>query len=116
MHQLLRSMVLGVAMVFVTGCDDSPPGPTPQEQSIERLNRELQREHHRRELDTARHRVELSQHDSDLRGALLIWLATSLALFMLMLLLVRERRARRILERIVRLLLGHHRGGRDPPN
>ena len=116
MHQLLRSMVFCIAMLFVAGCDDPPPAPTTQSRTIEQLNHDLQRYHQRREMDIVRHRVELSQHDSDLQGAVLIWMATSLAMFMLMLLLIRERRARRILERIVRLLLGHRGGGRDPPS
>ena len=105
-----------LALVLATGCDQAPAGPTPVERTVEDLHSQLKTERVRREHDAARHEAELAAGRSDLLGATLIWVSTAIAVVILAFLLARERRARRVLERLIRLLLARIRCSRHPPS
>ena len=69
----------------------------------EQERRQMQelREQDRRVLDAQRQEAE-----SDVSAAVVLWVATAVSLVVVIVLLARERRLRRILERLLRTLLG----------
>jgi len=58
--------------------------------------------------DLARQEAERHGVETDYEGAVLIWGGTAAALFIAILLLARERRGRRVMDRLLRMIL--HRG------
>ncbi len=113
----VRILLLGIVFMLPS-CTEQPIQPTQPDRhakTIEDLTRRLQREQTKREHETARHQAEVGMHQADFQGATIVWISTALAMVILALLLARERRARRVLERIVRMLLGRLHGSRDPP-
>lgn len=110
-----RSRVVACGL-FVTGlsllgCDGSP-----QAQSAEDLARQLREEQARHRRDQLRHEADLTAAKEDCRGAILGWAGTAAGCFLLIVLVARERRARRVVERLLHLLLGRLREGRGPPH
>ena len=108
--------LLAVAFLGATDCTEQPARPSQAERALDDLSRRVDAEQIRREHEAARHHAELAINRADLLGATVIWISTALAVAILALLLARERRARRVLERIIRLLLGRIRHSRDPPS
>ena len=107
---------LAVALLAATDCNEQSARPSQTERTLDDLSRRLDTEQLKREHEAARHQAELAINRADLLGATMIWISTALAVVILALLLARERRARRVLERIVHLLLGRLRNSRDPPS
>jgi hypothetical protein len=111
-HQLIVLVALTMAAVgALTGCEDNR---VPNCET--RL--EHQRTEHRREI--AALQAELRQQDletqgltGDFSGAVLIWGGTAAALFVAVVMLARERRCRRVLERLLQMAL-HRLAG--PPD
>ncbi len=108
--------LLAVALLGATACTEQSVRPSQAERTIDDLSHRLDTEQLKREHQAARHQAELAINRADLLGAIMIWISTALAVAVLALLLARERRARRVLERIVRLLLGRLGNSRDPPS
>jgi len=75
-------------------------------EQAERERRRMQqlREQERRVLEAQRKEAE-----SDASAAMLLWATTAVSLTVVIVLLARERRLRRILERLLRMLLGQKR-------
>ncbi|MGB2824225.1 MAG: hypothetical protein WBF17_24845 [Phycisphaerae bacterium] len=70
----------------------------------ERRRTQQLREQDRRVLEAQRREAE-----SDASAAVLLWATTAVSLAVVIVLLARERRLRRILERLLRMLLGQNR-------
>jgi hypothetical protein len=105
-------LLAAVLLISAPGCDDD--GATDCERQLE-----VQRTEHRREiarLKSELHRRELEARgfEADCRGAVLIWGSTAAALFVAVLLLVRERRGRRVVDRLLRIILGRVGRTRGP--
>jgi hypothetical protein len=75
----------------------------------------LQSERREHRDDVVRYELQLADRQADQRAMTLIWAGTSAAAFILILLLARERRARRVLERLLKLLLSRSTGSRSSP-
>jgi hypothetical protein len=109
--------VLATATLVAAGCTrQAPPGPDQAQRLAEDLARQLQAERLRQQGEQARHEAELTSAQSDCHGAVLAWASSTLAVVMLVLLLARERRGRRVLEKLLRLLLDRLRESRAPPS
>ena len=82
-----------------------------QEQA-EQQRRQLQEAQQQREQDRRVLEARKTEAESDTSAAVLMWAACAVAVVILMLLLCREARIRKVLEHVVRLLLG--RRGNEP--
>lgn len=96
------------------GCGGGEPSK-PEPPLAEELARLLKDEQLRHQRDDARHRIEVAGAEGDYGGAVVGWASTSVAAVILILLLARERRARRVVERLLRLVLDRLRECRRPP-
>ena len=112
LSQAMRLRPLGLTMVaplvvLVTvwvGCGE--PGPSSQDLRLaDDLARQLNSERLHNQRDSARHDAELAGAEADYRSAVLGWAGTAAATFLLIILLAKERRARRVVERLLRLVL-----------
>jgi hypothetical protein len=100
-------VVAAVVLIAPTGCDE-----TDDEEMMQRL---LDAERARCDRlvaslrsDLARREAEMRGAETDYQGAVLVWGGTAAALFIAILLIARERRGRRVMDRILRMIL--HRG------
>ena len=108
---------LAAATLVAAGCTkQSPPEPDPAQRLAEDLARQLQAERLRQQGEQARHEAELTSAQGDYHGATLAWASSTLAVVMLVLLLARERRGRRMVEKLLRLVLDRLRESRGPPS
>jgi hypothetical protein len=110
---LIVAWALLPIVASLSGCDDGQP--SSEERLASELASQLQAEHRDHRNDVARHEIQLADEQADRRAITLIWASTAAALFALVLLLARERRARRVLERLLKLLLNRSTGTRGPP-
>ena len=106
--------------VDLAGCggDGDTDGDTEADATrriAEDLSQELRTERIRRDRDLNRYEAELVVAKGDRETAVFGWVSTAAAVFLLVLLLVRERRARRILERLLRAILDRIRESHRPP-
>ncbi|MCH7813465.1 MAG: hypothetical protein IID40_05535 [Planctomycetes bacterium] len=110
-------VVLAVS-VDLAGCDEpEDPEADRVRRFTEELSRELRTERLRRDRDQSRHEAELVVAQGDREAAVLGWISTAAAVFLLVLLLVRERRTRQVLERLLRAILDRIREPpRSPPS
>ena len=106
---LCMLVVAAVVLIAPTGCDE-----TDDEQVMQRL---LDAERARCDrlvaslrTDLARQEAQRRGAETDYDGAVLIWGGTAAALFIAILLIARERRGRRVIDRVLHMIL--HRG--DP--
>ncbi len=117
----LRKGALGgpaclVVFVLVTGCPEpGPPGPAQPDPAAEVMARRWEAERDLRDRDAQRYRVEIESRDEDLEAVTSIWIGTAAAVFVLVMLLARERHGRRTLERLLNVILGRDRSRGDPP-
>lgn len=108
------AVLVVLCALAIYGCDeDDQKQRQQQQQEREQLQKRLeeaqrQRDQDRRVLETRRDEAQ-----SDTSASIAIWLATVFALLVAVLLVARERRKRRILERIVRLQMSAER---EPPD
>jgi len=105
--------------LVLSGCGDEEEAPKDDQRLLEAQKRareqaeqdrrpaEQLREQDRRVLEAQRKEAE-----SDASTAMLLWATTAISLAVVIVLLARERRLRRVLEHLVRRLLGqkHERG------
>ena len=116
-----RRMALGglafcLAFVLATGCPEAgPPGPSPPDPLAETMARRWEAERDLRERDALRHRVEIESREGDMEAVTSIWIGTAAAVFVLVMLLARERHGRRTLERLLNVILGRDQSRGDPP-
>jgi len=113
-------LCLLVAMVL-SGCDDGQAGREERRRLQEQARRaQEQAEQQRRQLDELQRQREQDRRgleaskdeaESDTSAAVLMWAACAVALAVVIGLLARERRLRRILEQLLRLLLGKRERG-----
>jgi hypothetical protein len=100
----------------LVGCNNEEPtaSQSAQQQAAE-LSRQLEaeRKQHERDLSIAETRRVQAEEDTSAVNTILV--SFGIAFVILILLLARERRARRILERLVRLLLERLHGANKPP-
>ena len=111
-----------LVLVALSGCDDDQAEREERRRIQEQARRaQEQAEQQRRQLEELQRRHEQdrrvlearrAESESDTSAAILTWAATGIALAIVIALLARERRLRRILEQLLRLLLG--RRERDP--
>ena len=101
-------------LASLSGCSDDGQ-PSSEEQLASELASQLQSERRDHRKDVAHYEVQLADQQADQRAVTLLWASTAAALFVLVLLLARERRARRVLERLLKLLLSRSTGTRGPP-
>ena len=131
MVRSIRAPLLACLLIVLPGCDD-PAAERAERQGLVRSmqERDRQTQEHRRQLarrvDALEQqnaqlqrlrRAETASADADARGAMLAWIATSVSLLLVLVLLIREHRIRRVLQRLVRLLLERKHGTNpmDPP-
>ncbi len=102
----------------LAGCDeDENPDADRARRLAEEVSQELRTERLRRDRDLNRHEAELVVAQGDREAAMLGWISTAAAVFLLVLLLVRERRARQVVERLLRAILDRIREPpRSPPS
>jgi len=109
---LLLAMMLAVLLAFQ--CDSDSSALLEAQQHASELARQLAAERSRFQLESTRWDTRLSASESDYTGAVLLWGGTALGFALLVILLARERRARRVLERLLRLILDRFRGPPHP--
>jgi len=105
-----------LTLTAFVGCDDvdESASQSAQRQAAELSRRlEAERQQHAHELTIAETRRAQAEEDTSAVNTILT--SFGIALVVLILLLARERRARRILERLVRLLLDRLNGAQKPP-
>ena len=111
--------VLAVGAWWMVGCGGGD-SPSRDSQLTVDLAKQLEDERLRGERANTRHQTELAEVESDFRGAVLAWASTAAAAAILIMLLARERGARRVLERVLRLVLDRlrdrQRESRGPPS
>ncbi len=111
----LAIIVLAVS-VDLAGCGEHDDPEADRARRItEELSRELRTERLRRDRDLSRYEAELVVAQGDREAAVFGWISTVAAVFLLVLLLVRERRTRQVLERLLRAILDHFRQPPSPP-
>jgi hypothetical protein len=102
----LAGAVLLTLVGMNTGCDEEEaPAVTRAERRAEELSRQLQAEQRQHTRDLATARTQADQAIADVHAAHTIIIGAGIAVVILVLLLARERRARRVLERLLRMLL-----------
>lgn len=116
----LRWSCLLIVMVALSavlpGCDDDDDTEADTTRRMaEDLSQELRAERLRRDRDLNRYEAELVVAKADRETAVFGWVSTAAAVFLMVLLLVRERRARRVLERLLRVILDRIRKSHGPP-
>jgi hypothetical protein len=110
-------LLVPAALWILPGCDtgQSPAAEAANERA-EELSRRLEAEHRQHARDVARMDAARSQAEEDFRSVATILVSSAIAMAILVLLLARERRARRILERLLRMILDRINGSRRPSN
>lgn len=109
-------VVVVAACVGLAGCDEDGDTEADATRKIaEDLSQELRTERLRRDRDVNHYEAELVVVKGDRETAVFGWVSTAAAVFLLVLLLVRERRTRRVLERLLRVILDRVRDSRRPP-
>ena len=124
-RQLLRRRPLSVSVAWIVmvialgvmvGCDnDGQTAARSAEQQAADLSRQLEAERQKHMRDLALVETQRAQAEEDTSAVNTILVSFGIAFVILILLLARERRARRILERLVRLLLDRLNGTPKPP-
>ena len=109
-HLLLAAVLL----ISASGCEDDDTADRERRFEVQRAEHrrkvaQLKAEFHRREL-------EARGFEADYRGAVLIWGGTAAALLVAILLLAKEQRGRRVVDRLLRMILQRARRARDPPD
>ena len=95
--------------------DDESPALQRAEQRADQLARQLESERRGRARDRILAEAGEVQAEEDHRALATVLVSTGLAIVILVLLLARERRARRVLERLLRMILDRLRESRSPP-
>ena len=106
-------LVMVVAALLAVQCDSDSSALREAQQQASDLAEQLSAERSRFHLESARWESQRSGSESDFTGAVLVWGGTTVGFIFLVILLARERRGRRILEHVLRRILGHLRG---PPH
>jgi len=90
------------------GCGDSD---TPDQglRLADDLAQQLKGERLLHQRDNSRLNTRLAEAEADYQGATLAWAGTAAAVFLLIILLAKERRARRVVGRVLRLVLDRFR-------
>ena len=110
------AIVVVVLCVSFPGCGkDGDAEADATRKIVENLSHELRTEYLRRDREFGRYAAELAVAKGDREAAVFGWVSTAAAVIVLVLLLVRERRARRILERLLRVVLDRIRESHSPP-
>jgi hypothetical protein len=105
-----------LAFVLVTGCPEpGPPGSSQPDPLADAMARRWEAERELRDRDAQRHRVEIRSREEDMEAVTSIWISTAAAVFVLVMLLARERHGRRTLERLLNVILGRDQSRGDPP-
>ena len=112
------AFILLPALLWVPpGCDQETESPAARSARLQAENLarqlEVERRTHRRDLNRAA--TEIQQVTEDTRAVNTILVSCAITIVILILLLARERRCRRLVERLVRLLLDRIHGPRIPP-
>ena len=110
---LICSLAGAVFLTLVgmnTGCDEEEaPAVTRAERRAEEVTRQLQAEQRQHTRDLTAARTQADQAIADVHAAHTIIVGAGVAVVILVLLLAWERRARRVLERLLRMLLDRMR-------
>ena len=100
-------------ILAVSGCgrNEDPPAPQIQEDRAAELSRQLETERRDHARTMAVAQAEQVEAAEDFRALSTILVSTGLAMAILVLVLARQRRSRRVFERLLRMLLDRlHRG------
>ncbi len=90
------------------GCEDSATSDQGL-QLADDLAQQLEDERLRHQRDNNRLNTRLAEAEADYRGAYISWAGTAAAAFLLIILLAKERRARRVVGRVLQLVLDRFR-------
>jgi hypothetical protein len=107
-----------LAVTGLVNCDDSEEHPAIQraEDRAAELARQLEAERRAHARDQALADTEQVQARQDYETVALSLVCSGIGMAILVLLLARERRARRVLERLLRLILDRLKESRSPPD
>ncbi len=105
-------------VLILSGCDEKEEEPKDQQlleaqkRAREQAEQDRRRAEQLREQDRRILEAQRKEAESDASTAMLLWATTAIAMAVVIVLLARERRLRRVLEHLVRRLLGqkHERG------
>jgi len=111
---LCAGPIVLIGLLLVCGCDEEGPRQrqrlqeqlAQQQKQNEEQQRKVEELNRLREQERRVARTRESDEGADAGAATLAWIATSIALVVMIGLLARERRLRRLLERILAVLLG----------
>ena len=115
-----------LALLVMCGCDDDGESERAErrrlqerlrqaQEQAEQQRQQLEESQRKREQDRRILEARKSGSESDASVAVMAWLATGVALAIVIVLLARERHLRGILERLVHMLLGRSKKGEEPP-
>lgn len=113
---LTMCVLLAAVLSFAPGCDDAGQSEAQlAQQQADALSRKLdsERQAHQRKLDLAATEMEQIREDAQAVNTILV--SCAVAIVLLVLLLARERRCRRVVERLLRMLLDRIHGPRISP-
>ena len=108
-----RMLILIGFVALPGGCDGESPATKAHRGRAEELSRQMQSERRQHTRDLAAARTQADQAVADVHAAHTIIIGAGIAVVILILLLARERRARRVLERLLRMLLDRLRSSVD---
>lgn len=111
-------VLAAMAVTVLASCDDDEESPAIQraEDRAAELARQLEAERRAHVRDQALADTEKTQAHQDYEALALSLVCSGIGLVILVLLLARERRARRVLERLLRLILDRLKESRSPPD
>lgn len=115
-HAVLAAFLGFLSLALATGCPEpGAPSSSPPDPMADAMARRWEAERELRERDARRYRVEIESREEDMEAVTSIWIGTAAAVFVLVMLLARERHGRRTLERLLNVILGRDRSRGDPP-
>ncbi len=111
-------VLAAIAVTVLASCDDDEESPAIQraEDRAAELARQLEAERRTHARDRVLADTEKDQAHEDYEALALSLVCSGIGLVILVLLLARERRTRRVLERLLRLILDRLKESRSPPN
>ena len=113
---VLAGPALMILVVALAGCDEEDSGQAERQKLLQQVSQarreaELARQQaadaqRRREQDSRVGQTREAEAEADTKAVVVLWIGSTAGLLAVMWLLVRERRARAVLHRLVRHLLG----------
>ena len=101
-------------LIWAGGCDDDHVANPERRLDVQRA--ECRREVARLRAELSQRNLEARGLEADFRGAVLIWGSTAVTLLVALLLLAKERRGRRVVDRLLRMILHRVGRARSPPD